>query len=111
SDSRFEAGFGRSPGSGNLFDVCCGLLARMERCVFVGPFREVYRDGAHATSAFIDCRFENCKTPWIDVAARFDAPPEGVRFERCSAADVEPAVLVGPRVALLADVAAASGGT
>jgi len=42
SGCRFEAGYGRSPGSGNLFRVRSGLLARIEDSVFVGPFRSVF---------------------------------------------------------------------
>jgi hypothetical protein len=53
---RFEAGFGRSPGSGVLFDVRGMLLARLENCDVVGPFRSVFAAG-RATQVFANCRF------------------------------------------------------
>jgi len=109
SDSRFETGFSRTtPGFGNLFRVGSGLLARMQGCVFVGPFRSVYEENSASTFDFVDCKFQNFEK---DFAPRLAAPPDGVRFENCSVADVDPAELVVARVALLADVAAASGGT
>jgi hypothetical protein len=55
TNSRIEAGFGRSPGSGNLFRVRSGFLARLEGCTVVGPFRSVMDDG---TYLFERCTFE-----------------------------------------------------
>lgn len=77
SDCRFEDGFGRSPGSGNLFRVGSGLLARIEDCTFVGPFNSVYDTDNAATYVFERCRFEQQKVP-------LDKPPAGVRFIDCT---------------------------
>ncbi len=81
TDTRFEGGYGRSPGSGNLFRVRSGLLARLESCVFVGPLRSVFDSGSEATYVFDDCRFENVKVP-------LDRPPAGVRFVGCESVEV-----------------------
>ena len=78
SDCRFEAGFGRSPGSGNLFRVRSGLLVRIEDSVFVGPFSSVYDTNRAATYVFERCRFEQQKIP-------LENPPTGVRFLDCTA--------------------------
>ncbi len=107
TDSRFEAGFGRAPGFGNLFR-CGALLARLDRCAIVGPFRSVYDAQATSTDVFADCVFTNCDK---DFATRYAAPPDGVRFERCTADDVAVAEISRQRIAFLARVAAASGGT
>jgi len=82
SDTLFEAGYGRNPGSGNLFRVRNGLLARMERCTFTGPFRSVYDTGAAATYVFDTCRFENVRVP-------LENPPGGVRFVNCEIVEVD----------------------
>lgn len=65
SECRFEACFGRSPGSGNLFRVRGGFLARLEACTLVGPFRSVWDDGS---ATFDRCRFEH--VPRRDVERR-----------------------------------------
>lgn len=77
SNCRFEAGFGRSPGSGNLFRVRQGLLVRIEDSTFVGPFRSVYDRDSAATYVFERCRFERQQVP-------LDQPPAGVRFIDCT---------------------------
>jgi hypothetical protein len=77
SNCRFEAGFGRSPGSGNLFRVRSGLLVRIEDSTFVGPFRSVYDINRSATYVFERCRFEQQRVP-------LDKPPAGVRFIDCT---------------------------
>ena len=56
-NSRFEAGYGKSPGSGVLFDVRGSFVARLEGCVFRGPFRTLYSRGSGARIAFVNCRF------------------------------------------------------
>lgn len=81
TDTRFEAGYGRSPGSGNLFRVGNGLLARLERCVFVGPFRSVWNSDRGGTLVFDSCRFENVTVP-------LESPPTGVRFTNCKSVDL-----------------------
>jgi len=73
TDCRFEAGYGRSPGSGNLFRTGSGLV-RLEHCVIRGPFRSVY-DRA-ASYVFDRCEFRG--TP--DYAK---SPPDHVRFVEC----------------------------
>ena len=88
SDCRFEAGFGRSPGSGNLFDVRGGFAARLERCTFVGPFRSVYYEWPGAAQLFVDCAFEGVRDPVAEGApgTAQDGPSHGdvVRFEDCT---------------------------
>jgi hypothetical protein len=78
-DCSFEAGFGRSPGSGNLFDVRSGLLARLDRCTIRGPFSSVCYH-FDATQVFSNCRLldmsEHART-WLEGRR------EGVRFENC----------------------------
>ena len=81
SDCRFEAGFGSSPGSGNLFRTGA-LVARLERSVVAGPFSSVYESGAGKTTVFADSRFLRMSAGFERA---FEAPPEGVRFERCTA--------------------------
>jgi len=113
SDSRFEAGYSRAGdrGFGNLFRVRSGLLARMERCTFVGPFSSVYDEDADATYDFVQCRFENCRTKGFEIAACLAAPPDGVRFENCAVGDVDLAAAAAMRVEFLTKFAAQSGGT
>jgi hypothetical protein len=55
TDSRFEAGYGRSPDGGNLFRVQA-LLARLERCTFDGPFRSLANTSRNAAIVFDRCR-------------------------------------------------------
>lgn len=77
-DCRFEAGYGRTEaGYGNVFRVRDGLLARLDRCVFVGPFRSVYETNAAATYVFAHCRFEGVSEKSIRDTR------DGVRFEAC----------------------------
>lgn len=82
-DSKFEAGFGRSPGSGNLFDVRGALVAKLDNCEITGPFRSItgsrhrnavvfrgctirrvpehrrrYVESGHAGARFIDCEID-----------------------------------------------------
>jgi len=77
-DSRFEGGYGRAPGKGNLFRVRTGLLVRMERCRIRGPLASCFDAGPRARYLFSDCEF-------LDLApaqkARLHHPPEGVRIE------------------------------
>ncbi|MHC4549869.1 MAG: hypothetical protein ACYTEZ_13935 [Planctomycetota bacterium] len=73
TECRFEAGYGRSPGSGNLFRTGGGLV-RLERCVIRGPFRSVY--DRQASYVFARCEFRG--TP--DYAS---SPPDHVRFQEC----------------------------
>lgn len=76
-DCRIEAGFGRYPGSGNLFRVGNGLLVRMEGCTIVGPFSSVFYSDDAATYVFDGCTFERQAVP-------LESPPAGVRFVRCT---------------------------
>jgi len=108
SDSRFEAGFGNMGSDGNLFRARDGLLVRMERCTFVGPFNSVFDADSDATYDFVDCNFANCKDDWHDIAAVIAGPPVGVRFERCKTAEVAKASVAGARLAFLSKIAAAS---
>ena len=76
---RFEAGYARTDaGSGNVFRVGSGLLARLENCAFIGPFRSVFDANRSATYVFSDCTFEEMLPR---LAATFKAPPRGVRLE------------------------------
>ena len=81
TDCRIEAGFGRNPGSGNLFDVRGALVARLERCTIVGPFRSVYRKSNRAAQIFVDCRFERM-SPRIRTHLEKASP--AVRFLDCT---------------------------
>jgi hypothetical protein len=81
TDCRFEAGFGRTdPGCGNVFRVE-SLVARLERCTFVGPFRSVFTGAAGETIVFAGCTFERGA---LSDPAVLDAPPYGIRFESCA---------------------------
>lgn len=87
SDCRFEAGFGRTQaGFGNLFRVRDGLVARLERCTFNGPFRSVFDAGPHAAYEFVGCRFE--EMPGFDKTVAAGA--DGVRFETCEVLPAQP---------------------
>ena len=88
TDCRFEAGFGGSPGSGNLFRVRSGLLVRVENCVFRGPFRSVFDRDDAATYVFSGCAFEEMEP---HRRGQLESPPAGVRFEDCVFAWAEPA--------------------
>jgi hypothetical protein len=79
-DCRIESGYGRSPGSGNLFRVRDGLLARLENCLIKGPFRSIFDEDDAATYVFSNCEITGI-TSWNrdDI----ENPPEGVRFENC----------------------------
>ncbi|MHC4342341.1 MAG: hypothetical protein ACYSX0_19275 [Planctomycetota bacterium] len=81
TDCRFEAGFGRSPGSGNLFRVRDGLLVRCERCIFRGPFDSYFDRDGDATYLFSDCEFLGIPE---DSRYEFERRSNGVRFQRCS---------------------------
>ncbi len=81
TDCRFEACYGKAPGFGNLFDVRGMLLARMERCVVVGPFRSVFGNDSRNAQIWVDCRFERMVPR---LAPSFDVPPSGVRLVDCT---------------------------
>lgn len=83
SDCRFEAGFGRSPGSGNLFRAT-ELIARLERCAIVGPFSSVFERGPANTTVFAQCEFRRMPA---DFEGLLTTPPGGVRFDACTVAD------------------------
>jgi hypothetical protein len=78
TDCRIEAGFGRSPGSGNLFDVRGAFVARLENCDVVGPFSSVFCSGDAATT-FHRCRFTRMPDP-----ARVGHMGDVVEFVDCT---------------------------
>jgi len=78
---RIEAGYGRAPGFGNLFDVRGALLVRLEDCDVVGPFRSVYEGGARAAQLFVRCRFTRM-TPRLKRS--LETPGAMARFEECT---------------------------
>jgi hypothetical protein len=80
TDCRFESGYGRSPGSGNLFRFQAGLV-RLDRCVIQGPFRSIYDGGGAATYLFLRCDIRDA--PAQEERA-FTSPPDGVRFVDCT---------------------------
>jgi hypothetical protein len=80
ADCRFEAGFGRSPGSGNLFRFQAGLV-RLDRCVIRGPFRSIYDASGRATYLFWRCDIRDMPAR---EEPRFAAPPNGARFVECT---------------------------
>ena len=57
TDCRIEAGYGRAPGFGNLFDVRGALILRMVNCDIVGPFRSVVARANRSAQVFERCRF------------------------------------------------------
>jgi hypothetical protein len=77
TDCRIEAGFGRGPGFGNLFDVRGALLARLERCVIVGPFQSVCDWSGRAAQIFVGCRFERMSP---QIRDQLERPSPAVRF-------------------------------
>jgi len=81
TDCRIEAGFGRIPGSGNLFDVRGAFLARLERCTIVGPFQSVFYGWSGAAQLFFACRFERMRP---SIRGHLEHPPGMVRFQDCS---------------------------
>jgi hypothetical protein len=80
-DCRFEAGFGDAPGRGGLLDVRGVLLARFERCAFVGPLRGLLPQTSDSTCSYAACRFTD-----LDPAGRaeLDLPRREVRFTDCA---------------------------
>lgn len=84
---RFEAGYGRSPGSGVLFRVRMGLFVRMQDCVIRGPFKRIYDNDQTATYLFTSCAFEE-----MDPAnpLNLEVPPPPVRYENCTIAYSDP---------------------
>ena len=81
SGSRIEAGYGRAPGLGHLFDVRGALLARLEDCVIVGPFRSIYYQWSGAAHVFDGCRFENLPA---SMERRLESPGSMVSFRDCT---------------------------
>jgi hypothetical protein len=81
SDSRIEACFGRAPGFGNLFDVRGALVARLENCDIVGPFRSVFDTSSRAAQVFDHCRFTNLPR---SSKSRFEQQSEKAQFVACS---------------------------
>jgi hypothetical protein len=81
-DSAIEGGYGRG-GDGNPFRVDGVFLARLDRCTIKGPIRSVYYANDYATYLFSDCQFADL-APSLRTA--IESPPDGVRFERCTAA-------------------------
>ena len=76
TDCRFEAGYGRTPGSGTLFRVNQALLVRLEHCVIRGPFARLFDVDSGATYHMLRCGFE-------EVETGSDRAPPGVTFEDC----------------------------
>jgi hypothetical protein len=62
-DCRFEAGFGRSPGDGVLFDVRGMLLARFDNCDVVGTIG-LGVGTMCSTQVFANCRFTR-QAPYV----------------------------------------------
>ena len=81
SDSRIEAGFGRAPGFGNLFDVRGALVARLENCDIEGPFRSIYDRSSGAAQVFDHCRFTNLTR---SNRSQIERKSDGVRFVECT---------------------------
>ncbi|MHC4777077.1 MAG: hypothetical protein ACYTFG_00720 [Planctomycetota bacterium] len=77
---KFEAGYGRSPGSGNLFRVRSGLLARLDRCEITGPFGSIFDEDSAATYHFFNCVITKL-SPW--EKKKIQRSPKGVTFENC----------------------------
>lgn len=104
TDSRFETGFGRSPGSGNLMRGET-ILARFERCTIAGPMY----DPGFSTSPSTTIVFEECR--FLDMGKGFakalESPPNGVRFASCTNETRDPAAAAAERVRFLEGV----GGT
>lgn len=88
TDTLISCGYGRSPGSGNIFRVAGALLVRMERCKIEGPMRRFIEGHKSSSFCFVECAF-------INVPDLIEAPakPEafGATFERCTFAGTEDA--------------------
>lgn len=80
SDCRIEGGYGRHPGSGNLFDVRTdGVLARFDRCQLSGLSLPLDWLHSGATILFADCRL----TDMFDRDPLTDDESGRLTFERC----------------------------
>jgi hypothetical protein len=80
TECRFEAGFGSSPGSGNLFRFNAGLV-RLDGCTIQGPFRSIYNADGKATYLFRRCDIRDVPAQEESTVA---SPPQGVRFVDCT---------------------------
>lgn len=78
---RIEAGYGRSPGSGNLFDVRGALVVRLEDCDVVGPFRSVNYAWSGAAHLFENCRFTSMTKSCLATLRRSQV---GVQLVDCT---------------------------
>lgn len=79
TDCRFEA-VGRSPGSGNLFQLKAGLV-RLDRCVIQGPLKSIYNADSRATYLFSKCDIRDAPA---EAEPGLKSPPNGVRFVECT---------------------------
>lgn len=81
TDTLISCGYGRSPGSGNVFRVDGLLLARMERCTIEGPMSGLFSSHGAAAYCFVDCAFSNVPELYSQPAK----PEEhGATFENCT---------------------------
>jgi uncharacterized protein YneF (UPF0154 family) len=78
-DCRFEGGYGRSPGSGNL--VRGELLVRMERCTIVGPLQSYFHGWNDSSHVFENCTIERMSQ---HMKRTLEFPRPWVRFENCA---------------------------
>jgi hypothetical protein len=92
-DSRFEGGYGRSPGGGVLFDIRTnGFLARFDRCTMTSVSIPVMYLHRGATVLFSHCAFEQLG----DKQYMLDQAPPGVVFDACSIQISEPGAQTAP---------------
>ena len=88
TDCRFEAGFGRSPGSGSLFRLQAGLV-RLDRCLIRGPFRSLWDSGSRTTYLFCRCDIRDAPA---GAESSFTTPPDDVRLVECTFGYLPPGV-------------------
>lgn len=102
SDCRIEAGYGRSPGSGNLFDVRGALLVHLVNCELVGPFQSVYYQWNGAAHVFERCRFSKMKRSGRE---RLRHAQKLVQFKDCTFDEMTPAQELASRKRTVLSVA------
>ena len=62
-------------------DVRGALVARLERCDLVGPFRSIYYQWSGAAHVFDHCRFTNLTEM---TRSQVERGPDQVRFVNCT---------------------------
>ncbi len=92
-DCRFEGGYGRYPGSGNLFRIDTrAFLARFERCTISAVSIPVRGIQSEASVLFSHCTIDRL----LDQQRYLDDAPRGLVFEACSIQLADPSAPYTP---------------